>query len=232
MLRPAFTRLFPDSLDQSIRERMQRCRDRLIEEHGKHLSIFITSSFFPSVSLTGSRCQLNCKHCGGRLLSRLIPAETPEKLEEIARRLAKEGARGMLITGGCDVNGKVPTPTMVESIRKIKEENDLIVIAHTGFITYEEASALADAGLDGIASDVVGDSGTAWRVYGLNATEGDYLQSLRAITDSGIDIFPHVCVGLDFGKLRRELRALELIREVNPTTVVITGLMSVAGTPM
>jgi len=221
-----------NSLDQSLRERMQKCRARSIEKHGRNLSLFITSSSFPSVSLTGSRCELNCKHCEGRLLSRLIPADSPEKLEEVARRIARGGAIGMLVTGGCDVNGKVPTATVAESIRRVKQETDLIMIAHTGFITPDEACALADAGLDGIAFDVVGDAGTVERVYGINATEDDYLQSLKSISDAGIDIFPHVCVGLDFGRLCGELRALELISEIDPTTVVITGLMPIAGTPM
>lgn len=229
---PALARLLDNSLDQSLRERMQKCRARSIKKHGRNLSLFITSSSFPSVSLTGSRCELNCKHCGGKLLSRLIPADSPERLEEVARRIARGGAIGMLVTGGCDVNGKVPTATVAESIRRVKQETDLIMIAHTGFITYDEACALADAGLDGIAFDVVGDAGTIRRVYGINATEDDYLQSLKAISDAGIDIFPHVCVGLDFGRLRGELRALELISEIDPTTVVITGLMPIAGTPM
>jgi hypothetical protein len=229
---PDLARLLNNSLDQSLGERMQKCRARSTKKHGRNLSLFITSSFFPSVSLTGSRCELNCKHCEGRLLSRLIPAESPEKLEEVARRIARGGATGMLITGGCDAGGKVPTATMAESIRRIKQETDLIIIAHTGFITPDEACALADAGLDGIAFDVVGDAGTIRRVYGINANREDYLQSLKAISDAGIDIFPHVCVGLDFGRLRGELRALELITEIDPTTVVITGLMPIAGTPM
>ena len=65
-----------------------------------------------------------------------------------------------------------------------------------------------------------------------HASRDDYLKSLQAISDAGISIFPHVCVGLDFGKRCGELTALELIRHINPTTVVITGLMSVAGTAM
>ncbi|MEA1944016.1 MAG: radical SAM protein, partial [Euryarchaeota archaeon] len=211
---------------------MHKSRQQSLKKYGKNLSFFITSNFFPSVSLTGSKCQLNCKHCGGKLLSHLISADLPEKLEETARRLAKSGAIGMLITGGCDTKGRVPTATVAESIRRIKQETDLIVIAHTGFVTPDEAYALADAGLDSIAFDVVGDSGTVRRVYGLKATRDDYLQSLEAISDAGIDVFPHVCVGLDFGTMRGELRALELIRQINPTTVVITGLMPIAGTPM
>jgi uncharacterized radical SAM superfamily protein len=58
------------------------------------------------------------------------------------------------------------------------------------------------------------------------------MESLQAISDSGLLIFPHVCVGIHFGKLRGEFRALEMIRSISPTTVIITGLMPVAGTPM
>ena len=138
----------------------------------------------------------------------------------------------MLITGGCDRKGKVPTAAAARYIRSIKQQTDLIVIAHTGFVTPDEACALKDSGLDGIAFDVVGDAGTARRVYGLDVTGDDYLKSLQAISDAGINVFPHVCVGLDFGKMCGELRALELIRHINPTTVVITGLVPVEGTAM
>ena len=175
---------------------------------------------------------MNCKHCGNKLLSGLIPANPHERLEQIACHLAKNGAKGMLITGGCDIKGKVPTAAAAQYIKRIKQQTNLIVIAHTGFITPDEARTLKDSGLDGIAFDVVGDAGTVQRVYGLDTTGGDYLKSLQAISDAGINIFPHVCVGLDFGKIGGELPALELIRNINPTTVVITGLMSVAGTAM
>ena len=175
---------------------------------------------------------MNCKHGGGRLLSRLVPANPPERLEQIVRRLVNNGAKGMLITGGCDTKGKVPTAAAAQYIKRIKQQTDLIVIAHTGFITPDEARVLKDSGLDGIAFDVVGDAGTVRRVYGLDVTGDDYLKSLQAISNAGINIFPHVCVGLDFGKMCGELRALELIRYIKPTTVVITGLMPVAGTAM
>ena len=224
--------LNPDLLDPAVCERMRKSKQQSLKKYGRKLNIFITSNNFPCVSLTGSKCQLNCKHCGGKLLSHLVPASPPEKLEQIARRIANNGAKGMLITGGCDTKGKVPTAAAAQYIKRIKQQTDLIVIAHTGFITPDEAHALKDSGLDGIALDVVGDAGTVRRVYGLDITEDDYLQSLQAITDAGINIFPHVCVGLDFGKVCGELHALELIRYINPTTVVITGLMPVAGTEM
>jgi len=141
------------------------------------------------------------------------------------------GARGILITGGCDSHGKVPVMDFLESIKAIKKTG-LIVIAHTGLISWEEAEALESSDLDGIAFDVVGDMGTAKRVYELDLSEGDYLDSLQAMEAANIRVFPHVCVGLDHGRLRGELRALELIRLIKPSSVIITGLMPLEGTPM
>ena len=92
--------LNPDLLDPAVCERMYKSKQYSIKKFGRKLNIFITSNIYPSVSFTGSRCQLNCKHCGSRLLSRLVPANPPERLEQNARHLANNAAKGMLITSG------------------------------------------------------------------------------------------------------------------------------------
>ncbi len=74
---------------------------------------------------------MNCKHGGGRLLSRLVPANPPERLEQIVRRLVNNGAKGMLITGGCDTKGKVPTAAAAQYIKRTRQQTNLIVIAYT-----------------------------------------------------------------------------------------------------
>jgi uncharacterized radical SAM superfamily protein len=173
-----------------------------------------------------------CKHCKGKLLEALIPATTCEELEKKALALQKQGAKGILLTGGCDKHGRVPINSLIPAIKKLKERTELILIAHTGFISREEAIALKDSGLDGIGFDVIGDMATAWEVYGLDVSEKEYTDSLSAIANSGILIFPHVCVGLHFGELRGEYHALEMIRTIAPSAVIITGLMPVAGTAM
>ncbi len=199
---------------------------------GKNINFFITSETFPSISVTGNSCSLMCKHCKGKLLQRLIPATTSEELEKKALELHTRGAKGILLTGGCDERGSVPIRSIIPAIKKLKEKTDLIIIAHTGFITLEEAKLLKDSGLDGVGFDVMGDMDTVKEVYGLHVSEKEYIDSLRAISDSGLSVFPHVCVGIHFGKLGGEFRALEMIRSIVPSTVIITGLMPVAGTPM
>ncbi len=202
------------------------------EKRIKKINFFITSSLFPSLSITGSSCALMCQHCKGKLLEALIPAKTCEELEKKAISLYKHGAKGILLTGGCDERGRVPIINLIPAIKNLKEKTELILIAHTGFISSYEAAMLKDSGLDGIGFDVIGDMTTVRDVYGLDVSEREYTDSLRAIEESGLIIFPHVCVGLHFGELRGEYRALELISLINPTTIIITGLMPVAGTPM
>jgi uncharacterized radical SAM superfamily protein len=202
------------------------------QKPGKKIGFFITSDTFPSISVTGNSCSLMCQHCKGKLLHRLIPATTCEELEKKALKLHAQGAKGILLTGGCDERGSVPIRSIIPAIKNLKEKTDLIIIAHTGFITLEEAELLRESGLDGIGFDVMGDMDAVKEVYGLHVSEKDYIDSLHAISESGLSVFPHVCVGIHFGKLGGELHALEMIRSIAPSTVIITGLMPVAGTPM
>ena len=199
---------------------------------GKKINFFITSDTFPSISVTGDSCSLMCQHCRGKLLQRLIHATTNMELERKALLLHRKGAKGILLTGGCDERGCVPIKNLIPAIRKLKEKTGLVIIAHTGFISPEEAGLLKNSGLDGIGFDVMGDMTCVSEVYDLQASEKEYMDSLQAISQSGLFIFPHVCVGIHFGKLSGEYRALEMIRIIEPTAVIITGLMPVAGTPM
>jgi lipoyl synthase len=200
--------------------------------NNKKINFFITSDSFPSISITGNSCFLLCQHCRGKLLQRMIHATTNAELEKKALLLHRNGAKGILLTGGCDERGCVPIKNLIPAIKKLKEETDLILIAHTGFISGEEAGSLKNSGLDGIGFDVMGDMNSVSEVYGLQVSEEEYMDSLHAISQSGLSIFPHVCVGIHFGKLSGEYRALEMIRTIAPTAVIITGLMPVAGTPM
>lgn len=196
------------------------------------INFFFTSHLFPSISVTGQDCALMCKHCKGKLLESLIPATTCGELLKKAEILYRNGAKGILLTGGCDELGRVPIKPLLPAIRAIKEKTSLILIAHTGFVSFEDARELKESSLDGIGFDVIGDMSTVREVYGLEVTEKEYTRSLSAIEGSGLMIFPHVCVGLHFGKMKGEFRALELIKTVHPSTIIITGLMPVAGTPM
>lgn len=221
-------------IDSDLLDRISRVKAYRRGRSDKRLNLFMPSHLFPTISITGPMCALSCKHCEGRLLEGLVPAGDSDALLRIALKLGESGAFGMLVTGGCDGQGRVGIERFLGAIREIKDETDLLVIAHTGFVTPRVAEMLAESGLDGVALDVVGDSVTAKRVYGLDVAPEDYLQSMCALLDAGVDLFPHVCVGLDFGRLSGEYQALRMIHEVSVSIprVVITALMPLSGTLM
>ncbi|MFZ0966208.1 MAG: radical SAM protein, partial [Candidatus Bathyarchaeia archaeon] len=133
---------------------------------------------FPTISLTGKGCALNCKHCGGKVLETMYPATAPEKLFDLCAQLKRKGALGCLISGGCLPNGSVPLEKFVNMIEKVKRELGLTVFVHTGIIDFDTAKKLGNAGLDAALIDIIGSDETIGEIYNLNVTVEDYEHSL------------------------------------------------------
>lgn len=187
---------------------------------------------FPAVSVTGRRCRLQCEHCKGRLLEDMIPATEPEALFKIASDVKRSGGRGMLISGGSDLDGGVPLDAFIPMIRRIKAEIGIEVVVHTGLVKKEKAVDLAAAGIDAAMIDVIGSDETYRSVYhvsdGLAAIEG----TMSAFEAAGVGYVPHVVVGIDGGAIKGEAKAVELVAEHRPLAVVVVGLMPLEETPM
>ena len=187
---------------------------------------------FPTISITGSSCALNCKHCGGKVLNTMQPANTPEKLLTLARKLKQDGAVGCLISGGCLPDGSVPLKEFASTIGQIKRELGLTVFVHTGIIDLETAVLLKKAGVDAALIDVIGSQETINKIYNLKVSVQDYADSLKALQDAGLSFVPHVIVGLNEGKLDGELNALRMILPTTPSAVVVIAFMPIHGTEM
>ena len=199
----------------------------------KEITFYYTGDTFPAVSITGNSCALNCKHCNRRMLENLHHGISTEEIIALAEKFEKRRATGMLLTGGCDRNARVPIYRFVEAIKKIKKETNLILLAHTGIIDYDTAKLLKEAGLDGVSLDVVSDEKVAENIYGIKIPAEKYEQSLLAHKKAGIKIIsPHVCVGLNFGKLSHEISSLNTISCISPTEIIIIALMPLKSTPM
>jgi uncharacterized radical SAM superfamily protein len=208
---------------------------RAVKENinGKNVNFYFTGSSFPAISVTGGACALSCKHCGRNMLEGVHHARTSEEIVSLAKEFENKGAKGCLITGGCRQDGSVPIDNYLETIETIKKETSLFLLAHTGVIGRQTAKALKGAGLDGVSLDIVGNSATAEKVYGIEITPEKYRQSLIALDGAGFDVIsPHVCVGLDFGEVSHEIDALEIVSSIRPTTIEIIALMPLKGTPM
>ena len=186
---------------------------------------------FPSISITGSSCSLNCSHCGGKLLKTMIPATSPQTLVETCKKIKAKGAVGCLISGGCLPDGSVPIGGFVDAIAEAKKLG-LTIVVHTGLIKVDTANRLKKAGVDTVSIDILGSEETAKEVYHVNATTQDYRHSLLALKSSGIPFTPHVLVGLHFGELRGELDALRMIAEFQPSALILIVFFPIRGTRM
>jgi uncharacterized radical SAM superfamily protein len=190
---------------------------------------------FPSLSMSGSGCSLMCKHCDHKYLSCMKPVTTSAQLIEAARQLDKEGAVGFLLSGGCAKDGTMLNlENLLDGIKQVKKETKLVVKLHTGFVSKEMAKKLVDAGVDVASMEMVGDAQTIKEIFRLDATPEQYKETFKNLQDAGMrHIVPHVCVGLHYGELKGEFRALEMLKEVcKPSTLVMIVLRPTPGTEL
>lgn len=191
-----------------------------------------SKAFFPSISITGSYCALECKHCDGKVLNTMLPVSTPNDLFELCRKLKEKGALGCLISGGCLPDGSVPIDGFIDAIVKVKKELDLIIVTHTGVIEKPTAKRLKKAGVDAALIDIIGSDQTIREIYNLEVSVEDYDKSLKALNKAGIPFVPHLLVGLHYGKLKGELQALKMISNYSPSAIIMIAFMPIHGTPM
>ncbi|MFX1520817.1 MAG: radical SAM protein [Promethearchaeota archaeon] len=204
-----------------------------LRHFGRVLRSYFPGNLFPSISLTGKDCALNCAHCDKHYLKHMLDGSSPEKLLEICYGLERNGAIGCLLSGGLDEDATVPFENFLDVIAQIKKETHLVLNIHTGLLSRSIAQELGKTGVDIASIDVVGDERTIREVYGLNKTPEDYFNTLKILYDSGIPhIAPHVCIGIHFGETVGELKALEMTRQINPDQLVLIGLIPTRGTSM
>jgi uncharacterized radical SAM superfamily protein len=187
---------------------------------------------FPTISVTGKGCALNCRHCSGKVLETMYPARTPEKLFELVTKLKQNGALGCLVSGGCLPDGSVPLTQFILVLERIKHELGLTVFVHTGIINTATAEALTNAGVDAALIDIIGSDETVKEIYNLNVTVKEYEKSLKALHEARLNFVPHIIVGLHNGKLRGELQALKMIAPYKPSALVIIAFTPIRGTAM
>jgi len=229
-----------DVKERVLEELLDGSRALSRERHGDTLQCFIPGTMhymhdkgkYPTVSITGGACALNCDHCQRHILNTMIPATTPEALVETCQRLAGEGNIGVLISGGSLPDGSLPWDGFIEAIGTIKETTGLRITIHTGLIDEGTASRLDAAGVDEFLIDVIGSEDTMGRVYHLDASMAEMEASLAALEATGKPVIPHIVVGLDYGRIVGEMDALDMVARHPPYALVIVVLRPIRGSPM
>jgi len=181
---------------------------------------------FPAISITGGKCALMCAHCRGRLLRHMTPAPDPEALWDAAAAAARAGAKGALITGGSDEQGRLPLGRFIPVIEKIKTRLDLTVAVHTGLIDRQTARSLASAGADTAMIDIIGSDETIREVYHLGKRVEDFERSLAALCETPMAVTPHIVAGLHFGAMKGERRALEIVSSQPVQSLIVVVVVS------
>jgi uncharacterized radical SAM superfamily protein len=186
---------------------------------------------FESISITGASCALQCDHCRGHLLQTMRHAN-PDNFDQVLQATIESGARGVLVSGGSDKDGKVPILPHVDALRRAKDRYGIDVVVHSGFMEDGEIRALRGAGIDGIMFDFPGSSETIKSVCHLDKTPADYARMVTTCKEAGIPVMPHVIIGLDWGQVKGEVDALSMLGQLKPDVLVLVILMPFPGTPM
>ncbi|SDE87970.1 radical SAM protein [Sporomusa acidovorans] len=186
---------------------------------------------FVNISLTGAACECRCEHCQGKLLNSMISVTEPEKLVELAKNLRKQGCQGVLISGGACADGSVPLRPFAKAIEQVAALG-LAVVVHPGVLSDDTAHLLAGANITRVALDLIGDDDTIRNVYHLPYTSADYQISLRTARHAGLKTSPHIVIGLHYGEIRGEFKALDMVAAEGADSLILVLLNPLKNTPM
>jgi uncharacterized radical SAM superfamily protein len=151
-------------------------------------------------------------------------------LLKLADAAVKAGAEGMLVSGGMVKSGAVPFRRVAEDLKNVSSK--LKVFAHTGVISRDDASILAECGVRLGMVDVVGHRDTIREILGQPFEPEDYVASLRYMKEYGVKAAPHIIVGLHHGELKGEFAALEMLKSIDIDALIVVGFMPLQGTSM
>lgn len=180
---------------------------------------------FLTVSVTGKKCDLMCSHCSGKHLAGMTPVSGPDELLKIAEESFYSGTKGILISGGCDKNGKVPLRHYLPAIRKLSDLG-LRVNIHPGLITEDELPLFSNLKKTYLSIDVHQDPEVIRKVFHLSDPD-IYAKTLDVALSAGCNVIPHLTVGLsekDF------FESVKLLKEKEIKDVVLLGLVPTEGT--
>ena len=210
-------------------------------EKAKHLSykyfnhklkVYYPNKFFPTISITGTKCTQNCLYCNGHYLEAMQQISTPKRLKQYALHLSAIGGKGMLISGGFNKESVLPVEPFLEVIAEIKKETNLIINLHSGLVNKSQAKALYDARVDVISYDLIVDDQIINEIIRNGKRAFDYLQSYEILRDVGLNVVPQICLGLYYGQMKGVIEAIQTILRDNPKIVVFILFIPTKGTSM
>jgi uncharacterized radical SAM superfamily protein len=182
---------------------------------------------FPAFSITAAACGLNCDHCQKKILEPMIPATRPEILEAKVRQLiAEDGLQGFLLSGGSNKRNEINYGRYLPVIDRLKRDHpELKVAIHSALLDEPRAKAMEAAGVDTVMMDVIGAGETISEVYKLDRPVEDFEATLAALCSTSMEVTPHIVIGLHYGRILGEERALDIVSRYPVTALVLVVIM-------
>lgn len=205
-------------LNPGLLARVKQARE-IRETHFPGQICFATPKSTTVITMTGNHCDLNCAHCGGKYLEHMTP------VEEAAAMIARNGATSCLISGGCSGQGHVainldPIQSAIQGLK---------VNTHVGLISEREIQALAPY-VDTVSFDFLVDEETIREVYHLpDRKKTDYIETYQMLRKY-VKVMPHICIGLNGGKVSGEYAAMDVLRELGVDGLVFIVFIPTKGT--
>lgn len=195
--------------------------------HSMLLKTYSPLPKFPPVSLSGTTCQLNCRHCSRSYLRAMAPAVGDTELVDICQGLHDRGAVGVLLSGGSARDGTILNlRERIDAIRQVKAETGLILNIHPGLMDQATAEALAPV-IDFVSLEIPSTT-TIRDIFGLDASTEDYIATYHRLRKVGMHVAPHIAIYNG-----TEDRLLDpLAAAPHPETIVIIVFSPTRNTPM
>jgi len=195
--------------------------------------VYVPHPKYPTVSITGSKCELKCDYCRGLVLRTMVQIESPERFLSFCKRLKERGGIGCLISGGFNKEGRLPFEPYIEAIRCAKRDLGLTFSIHPGILDKDSATQLKDSGIDITEFYVVLGDSVLRNVMHTKLSKDDVLKALDTIYTYGPRyVSPHITVGSDYGKISWEYEAIDVLRDYDPYVLIFLILVPIEGTPM
>ncbi len=188
---------------------------------------------FPAFSITAGACALDCDHCKAKILEPMIPATSPQMLEAKVRDLVTlQDLQGFLLSGGSNKRNEIKYERYYPVIEKLKRDFPFLKIAiHSALIDGPRAKAMESAGVDTAMMDVIGAEETIREVYHLDRPVEDFEAALAALAATKMEVVPHIVIGLNYGRILGEARALEIVSRYPVHSLVLVVIMPFYAAP-
>ncbi|HEX5091136.1 MAG TPA: radical SAM protein, partial [Burkholderiales bacterium] len=182
---------------------------------------------FPAFSVTAAGCALMCDHCQAKILEPMIPATSPEMLEQKVRTMvATQDLQGFLLSGGSNRRNEIRYERYYPVVERLKRDHPHLKVAiHSALLDAPRARAMADAGVDTAMMDVIGAQETITEVYHLERPVADFEETLAALCATRMEVVPHIVIGLHYGRIVGEPAALDIVSRHPVHSLVLVVIM-------